>query len=46
MADVVWKGVYHEVFELSKQLLHIKFFDLNTPSMRKGCDRGEKTGKE
>ena len=40
----VWKGVYPKVFGHSKQLLLNKVFDPSTPSMRKGCDRGEKTG--
>ena len=31
-------------FGLSKQLLLNKFFDPSTPSMRKGRDRGKKTG--
>merc|ERR1711954_388923 len=44
MADGVWKGVY--VFGHSKQLSLNKFFDLSTPSMRKGRDGGKKTGKK
>ena len=39
-------GVYPWVFWRSKQLLLNKFFDPRTPSMRKGRDRGEKTGKK
>ena len=31
----VWKGVYPEGFERSKQLLPYKVFDRSTPSMRK-----------
>ena len=42
MADGVWKGVYPLVFGRSKQLSLNKFFDPSTPSMRKGCDGGEK----
>ena len=42
MADRVWKGVYLYIFGCSHQLLLNKFFDLSTPSMRKGCD-GENT---
>ena len=41
MADGVWKGVYPQVFEHSKQLLLNKFFDPSTPPMRK-VDDGEK----
>ena len=44
IADGVWKGVYSEVFGRSKQLLLNKFFDPSPPSMRKGRDRGGKTG--
>ena len=42
MANGVWKCVNSQVFGRSKQLSLNKFFDPNTPSMRKGCDRGEK----
>ena len=42
MVDGVWKGVYPQVFGRSKQFSQNKFFDLSTPSMRKGRDRGEK----
>ena len=38
MADGVWKGVYPKFFGHSCQLLLNKFFDLSTPSMRKGRD--------
>ena len=41
MADGVLKVVYPQVFGHSRQLLLNKFFDLSTPSMRKGRD-GEK----
>ena len=44
MNDVVWKGVYPEVFGRSKQLSLNIFFDPNTPSMRKGRDGGEQAG--
>ena len=44
MADGVWKGVYPEIFGRFKQLSQNKFFDLSTPSMRKGRDGGEKKG--
>ena len=44
MADRVWKGVYPLVFGSSCQLLLNKFFDPSTPSMREGCDGGEKNG--
>ena len=40
MAYRFWKGV----FGRSRQLLQNKFFDPITPSMRKGCDGGEKYG--
>ena len=43
VAAGVLKGVYPYVFGRSKQLLLNKFFDLSTPSMRKGRD-GEKNG--
>ena len=46
MAEGVWKGVYPQVFGCSKQLSPNKFFDLSTPSMRKGRDRGKKREKE
>ena len=46
MADGVWKGVYPEVFGLSKQLSLNKFFDPSTPSMRKGRDGGSGEKKE
>ena len=39
MADGVWKDVYPNVFGRSHQLLLNKFFELSTPSMRKGRDR-------
>ena len=39
MAEGVWEGVYPQVLGHSKQLSLKKFFDLSTPSMRKGCDR-------
>ena len=45
MANEVWKGVYHYFFGHSKQLSLNRFFDLRTPSMRKGCDR-ETMGKK
>ena len=45
MADGVRKGVYTSVFGHSKQLSLNKFFDLSTPSMRKGRD-GEKKWKK
>ena len=41
MADGVWKGVYPQVLGRSRQLSLNKFFDANTPSMRK-VDDGEK----
>ena len=44
MADGVWKGVCPYVFGHSKQLLLNNFFDLSTPSIRKGCEGGEKDG--
>ena len=44
MADVVYKGVYSQVFRCSCQLLQNKFSDLSTTSMRKGCDGEEKNG--
>ena len=43
MADGVWKGVQPKVIGHFKQLSPNKFFDLSTPSMRKG-DGGEKNG--
>ena len=46
MADGVWKGVNPEVFGRSKQLSLNKFFDLSTPSMRKGCNGEIKTGNK
>ena len=45
MAYGVWKGVCPYIFERSLQLLLNQLFDLNTPSMRKGCD-GEKKKKK
>ena len=42
MADMVWKVDYSYFFGRSKQLSLDKFFDPRTPSMRKGCDGGEK----
>ena len=44
IAKGVWKGVYLLVFGCSKLLN--KFFDPNTPSMRKGRDGGGETGKK
>ena len=41
MANRVWKGVQLQVIGRSRQLSLNKFFDLSTPSMRKGRD-GEK----
>ena len=41
MADVVWKGVYPQVFGCSRQLSVNKFFDPSTPRMRK-VDDGKK----
>ena len=41
IANGVWKG-----FGRSRQLFQNKFFDLSTPSMRKGRDRGEMGGRE
>ena len=38
MAGMIWKGVYFLVFGHSLQLSHNKFFNLGTPSMKKGCD--------
>ena len=40
MAEGVW------VFWRYKQLSLNKFFDLSTPSMRKGCDREKNRGKQ
>ena len=47
MADGVWKGVYPLIFRPFCQLLEIKFFDLSTPSMRKGRvgEKGKKWKK-
>ena len=45
MADKVWKGVNPWVFGRSRQLSLNKFYDLSTPSMRKGRDGGKKNGK-
>ena len=42
MADGVWKGVYPWISWRFHQLLLNKFFDSNTPPMRKGRDVGEK----
>ena len=42
MAEGVWKGDYPKVFGRSRQLSLNKFFDPSTPSLRKGCDGGEK----
>ena len=42
MADGVWKGVQSYVIGRSRKLLLNKFFDPNTPSMRKGNTGGEK----
>ena len=44
MADGVWKGAYPKVFGRSGQLLLNKFFD--PPSMRKGCEGGDKREKQ
>ena len=44
MADGVWKGVHPYVLERSLYFSVNKFFDLSTPSMRKGHD-GEKKRK-
>ena len=41
MAAKVWKGIQPEVFWRSDTFLLNKFFDVSTPSMRKGCG-GEK----
>ena len=38
MADGVWKGVYPQILERSRQLSLNKFFDPSAPSMRKGRD--------
>ena len=38
MADRVWKGVYPQVKEQSRQLMQNKFFDPSSRSIRKGCD--------
>ena len=46
MAEGVWKGVYPFVFGHSCLLSLNKLFDLSTPSMRKGCDGGKKTGEK
>ena len=48
MADGVWKGVYPLIFRPFCQLLEIKFFDLSTPSMRKGSvgEKGKQAGAE
>ena len=46
MADGVLKGIYSEIFGRSHQLSQNKLFDPSTPSMRKGHNRGEKTGKK
>ena len=46
MDNRVWKGVYPQIFGHSKQLSLNKFFDVSTPSMRKGRDGGEKKGGE
>ena len=40
MGDGVWKGVYPQVFGVSRQLSLNKFFDQSTPSMRKGRNGG------
>ena len=42
MANRVWKGVFLLVFGCFRQLLLNKYFDLSTPSMRKGRDRDKK----
>ena len=47
MANGVWKGVCPQFFGRFRQLSLNKFFDLSTPSMRKGRDGGtEKTEKK
>ena len=46
MADGVWKVVYPKIFGRSRQHLLNKFFDLSTPSMRKGCDGEYGMGKK
>ena len=38
MADGIWKGVQSQVIGRSDQLSINKFFDPNTPSIRKGHD--------
>ena len=40
MADGVWKGIY------SRQVSLNKFYDLSTPSMRKGRDGENKMKKK
>ena len=42
MANRVQKGVYPQVFGHSKNILLNKFIDPSIPSMRKGCNGGEK----
>ena len=46
MAAGVWKCVYPQVFEHSKQLLQHKFFDPSAPPMRKVDDGEKKTKKK
>ena len=46
MTDRIRKFVYPLVFGHSKELLQNRFFDLSTPSRRKGRDGGKGGGKK